>query len=72
MATEKKEAKKVKGVPQLSLALLVVATLIIIHQYVTFGKIWEWKDFLHHEVFAGMLAFGALLLVYFARRRKKH
>jgi len=61
----------VKGIPQLSLMLLAVATLILIDQYVTYGKMWEWKDFLHHEVFAGMLVFGALLLVYFVNRRGK-
>ena len=70
MATKKEEAKKMKRIPQLSLALLLVAALVLIDQYVTYGKIWEWKDFLHHEVFAGMLVFGALVLVYFVNRRR--
>ena len=60
-----------KGIPQLSLALLAVAALVIIHQIVTYGKVWEWQDFLHHEVFVGMLVFGALLLVYVVNRRNK-
>ena len=60
-----------KGIPQLSLILLAIAILIILDQYVTWGKVWEWKDFLHHEVFAGMLVFGALVLVYFVNRRSR-
>jgi len=71
VATEKKEAKKVKAMPQLALALLIGAALTIIHQYTTWGKVWEWEDFLHHEVLVGMLVFGALLLVYFVNRRGK-
>jgi hypothetical protein len=61
----------VRKVPQLAIALLAVAALILIHQYVTWGKWWEWSDFLHHEVFAGMLVFGALVLVYFVNRGKR-
>jgi len=64
---------KVKGIPQLSLIFLAIAALILIDQYVTWGNWWDWSQFLHHEVFAGMLVFGAVLLVYFVNRgRKKH
>ena len=58
-----------KRIPQLSVTLLAVAILILLDQYLTWGKIWEWKDFLHHEVFVGMLIFGAILLVYFVNRK---
>jgi len=50
--------------------LFAVAALILIHQYVTWGKWWEWQDFLHHEVFAGMLIFGALVLIYYVHKRR--
>jgi len=60
-----------KEIPQLALGLLIGAVLTIVHQYLTWGKVWEWGNFLHHEVFAGMFVFGALLLIYFVNRRGK-
>ena len=59
-----------RKVPQLAIMLFAVAALILIHQYVTWGKWWEWQDFLHHEVFAGMLIFGALVLIYYVHKRR--
>ena len=50
-----------KGIPQLSLVLLAVAALVIIDQFVTWGKLWEWKDFpLHHETIFAILVSVAL------------
>jgi hypothetical protein len=48
---------------KLALALLFLAALILIHQYLAYGVIWQMSDFLHHETFAGMLIFGALILL---------
>jgi hypothetical protein len=48
---------------KLALALLLLAALILIHQYLAYGVIWQMSDFLHHETFAGMLIFGALILL---------
>jgi hypothetical protein len=48
---------------KLALALLLLAALILIHQYLAYGVIWQMSDFLHHETFAGMLIFGALIIL---------
>jgi len=62
---------KIRRIPLISLVLLVTAILIVTHQFLIWGKWWEWSDFLHHEAFAASLIFGALVLTIYANRRMK-
>ncbi|RLI20441.1 hypothetical protein DRO54_06315 [Candidatus Bathyarchaeota archaeon] len=51
------------------LLFILIGLAIILHQLVFYGKVWEWKDALHHEVFAGLaIAFG--LGIFVGRRLK--
>lgn len=51
--------------------LFAAALVILVEQYVTYGILWSWSDFLHHENFAAILfAFSAGILAYtFIKRR---
>jgi hypothetical protein len=61
-----------KGIPQLVLALLAVAALILIDQYVTWSKWWEWKDFgIHHETVFVILVSVALGVWIGVRKRRR-
>jgi len=54
----------------LMLTCFAGAFTILFHQYVNWGKWFEINDFLHHEVFAGLLiAFG--LAIYMTRRKMR-
>jgi len=44
--------------------LILVGILVMIHQYVYFGKPWDWNDALHHEWIVGVtIAFALGILV---------
>lgn len=56
-----------------ALVLLVLAAIIMIEQYMTWGTWWSWDQVLHHENFALVLAavaVGMLVIAGIARRRK--
>ena len=53
--SEKRGEKELKS-SKLSILLFVLAFLVLIHQYVTFGIWWEMRQFLHHENIAAILA----------------
>jgi hypothetical protein len=43
---------KIRKVPLVSIFLVIAAFLVMLQQYLVWGRWWEWKDFLHHENFA--------------------
>ncbi len=49
----------------LSLGLidLLVVVGIVVDQKVRFGIWWEWEDFLHHETYAGIFFYAALIFL---------
>ena len=44
-----------------ALAFVGIAVAIAVHQYLTWGKLFEWSD-LHHETFIVAFLFGAVVL----------
>lgn len=58
-------------VPKPSLFFLLVALLIILHQYLFWGKIWEWKD-IHHESFVILFIGLAIGVWFYAKRKMKY
>ena len=47
-----------------ALIFVLAGIAIILHQLIFYGKVWEWDDALHHELFAGLaIAFGLGILV---------
>ena len=60
-----------KRIPTLSITLLAIATLVLLDQILTWGKIWEWKDFpIHHETVVVILVSVALGIWIGIRKRK--
>jgi len=60
-----------KGIPKLSITLLAIATLILLDQILTWGKVWELKDFpIHHETVVVILVSVALGIWIGIRKRK--
>jgi len=46
-----------------ALIFISIGIIIILHQFVLYGKIWEWNDSLHHEWFVALsIAFGLGIL----------
>jgi len=46
-----------------ALIFILIGIIIILHQFVLYGKIWEWSDSLHHEWFVALsIAFGSGIL----------
>jgi len=52
----------------LQLLLVLGAFLILLHQFLKFGYFWEMQDFMHHEVFAALLVFGAFTVFLVERK----
>jgi len=47
-----------------ALIFILAGIAIMLHQLVFYGKIWEWKDALHHELFASLaITFGLGILI---------
>jgi len=42
--------------------LIIIAVVLIVHQYVFYGVWWEWED-LHHETWILMFAFAGMVLL---------
>lgn len=49
---------------------ILIAVLISIEQYVSWGSFFEFKD-IHHEMFIVMFIFGALLIAILSYLRKR-
>lgn len=45
-----------------AVVLIVLAILVVIHQYLFYGIWWEWED-IHHEAFVIALLFGGVIAV---------
>jgi len=46
-----------------ALIFILIGIIIILHQLILYGKIWEWNDSLHHEWFVALsIAFGLGIL----------
>jgi len=66
--TQAKSRVAVPFLPAVFLALLLLSTavLIIVHQVLVWGKVWEMHDVMHHEVVAVVCIVMALPLVFAA------
>lgn len=61
---------KIHRIPIISLVLLVMAILVMFHQYYYWRTWFELKD-IHHELFIVTFIFAAIILIIYANRKMK-